>query len=166
MQQKLLRAFYNFFHNFYRFKMEGGRRPKSANLQVNIFILHRITMYKGFLLIQFVFFRAFALVSIDFVLSLSVFKMNRAQKCSLQIQKYWKDGLVNPAYNCVQHIVISTSMLCPHLILVWILFSYVFLPHTMLLTLYKKLVEQEEMARTLLPWSYTTHILYEQVSLK
>jgi hypothetical protein len=42
-------------------------------------------MYKGFLLIQFVFFRAFALVSIEFFLSLSVFKMNRAQKCSLQI---------------------------------------------------------------------------------
>ena len=72
--------------------MEGGRRPKSANLQVNIFILHRITKYKGFLLIQFVFFRAFALVSIDFFLSLSVFKMNQSSKmlfADLEILEGW-----------------------------------------------------------------------------
>jgi hypothetical protein len=38
--------------------------------------------------------------------------------------------------------------------------------HTMFLTLYKKLIEQGGVARTLLTWSYTTHIIYEKVSLK
>jgi hypothetical protein len=56
---KVIPSILEILHNFYRTKMEGGRRPKSANLQVNIFILHRITMYKGFLLIQFVFFYLF-----------------------------------------------------------------------------------------------------------
>ena len=92
-------------------------------------------------------------------------RMFRRHECFIQkVQsnaRLWLKGI-----NSKMGIVITTNAQGMSIVNCYSIVLYGSYPHTMFLTLYKNLAEQGEMARTLLPWSYTTHIIYEQVSLK